>query len=326
MGFSSPLRALGLLRRLGAVDPGPGAAWTEAIGGVPCDGYEPKRGPGTVIVALHGVTLNGKDDPRLRNFARALASTGATCVVPTLPALADVRWDGADVDALSRLIGEVARRTVRRVVIVGFSHGASLGLVAASRPETAPHVARVLSFGAYHSLTRAMAHPGAAPEPKAGHDEGWEPYVYSDLLCIHRHGAAFGLPAALRSDADDLLRRYCEAADLGEKRRFHEERLRPLGFRHGCWPAEPADVVAAVSPAGRLHGLTCPVDLVHDPDDGAVPASEAHALLAELRRAPGGGRHRLLVTRLVSHVTPSVALRPIEALRFLRMVAAMLEG
>jgi hypothetical protein len=190
----------------------------------------------------------------------------------------------------------------------------------------APHVARVLAFGAYHTLTRAMAHPAKSQEPRRADDEAWEPYVYSDLLCIHRHGAAFGLPAALRTGADDLLRRFCDAASLEEKRRFHEERLRPIGFRHGCWPEEAPAAVAAVSPGGRLAGLACPVDLVHDPDDGAVPASEGRALLDELDRVRPGGRQRLLVTPLVSHVTPSAALRPLEGLRFLGMVAAMLAG
>jgi hypothetical protein len=99
----SLLAAIRLVRRLapGRVSPNPPRMG--AVDGIPCDWYEPSRAGGPVVVALHGLTLNGKEDPRLRAFAGALASVGATCVVPTLPALASARWDGGDVTAVARV-------------------------------------------------------------------------------------------------------------------------------------------------------------------------------------------------------------------------------
>jgi hypothetical protein len=323
MSLDAGLRALGLIRRLAPGSAPPLAPRARDVEGVACDWYEPPRPRGPVVVALHGLTLNGKDDPRLRAFAGALASVGATCVLPTLPALASARWDAGDVTAVAR-VAAAAHAAGRRAVLVGFSHGASVGLVAAASPEGAPHVARVLAFGAYHSLARALAGVPTAHEPST--DAAWEALVYAHLLHVHRHGGELGLTPALRADAASLLRRYCDAESLAEKRRFFEGRLRSLRLLpDGLWPEPPA-VCDAVSPAGRLGGLACPVDLVHDAGDDAVAVSEAHALLAELRTTAGAKRHRLLVTPLVAHVTPSAALRPLEGLLLLRMVAAMLEG
>jgi hypothetical protein len=145
---------------------------------------------------------------------------------------------------------------------------------------------------------------------------------------VHRQGEALGLAPPLRAAADDLLRRYCDAAPLEEKRRFFEAQLRPLGLlRHDHARQDPA-TLAAVSPAGQLGGLTCSVGLLHDPDDVLVPVSEARALLEELERTCSArcARHRLLVTRLVRHVTPSGALHPGEAIRLVGMMSTLVGG
>lgn len=317
------LRAIAFLRRLAgggpAFEPHP---W--AIGEIACDWYEPPGRSRAAVVAVHGVTVNGKDDHRLRAFAAALARSGSTCALPTLPALSDLRWDPADVAAIQRIVDAAARRTGLRVTVVGFSFGASLALLAAARRDRAADISYVLAFGAYHSLARiSSAYP---PMPDPACEAGWDDHVYTHLVQVHRHGAVLGLSPALRDRAEDLLRRYCDAATPQEKRRFFEEHLRPLELvRHDAANRDPA-ALAAVSPANQLAELACPVGLVHDPDDLLVPASEAHALLDELRRTAKGREHRLLVTRLVSHASSSEVFRAGEALQLARMTAPLVGG
>jgi pimeloyl-ACP methyl ester carboxylesterase len=290
------------------------------VGAVACDRYEPRRRPRAVVVALHGVTVNGKDDVRLRAFAAAVAGAGARCLVPTIPGLAAPRRDPADVEAIGAVI-EAAAGGGHEVVLAGFSHGASLGLLAAARPAWAGRVRHALCFGAYHDLGQVVRALRDRPAPGAGRDR--DDVIYGHLVEARRRADELGLGAADRAAADDLLRRYCAEATDEEKLRFFEAHLAPLAL--ATRPADDAAVLAALSPAGQLAGLRCPVGLVHDPDDRLVPVSEAHALHAELCRvAPA--RHRLLVTRLVRHVASSGLPRPGEALRLAAMAAPLAGG
>jgi pimeloyl-ACP methyl ester carboxylesterase len=314
------LRAAAFVARLARPDPSAPAPRRLGLGGGACDLYEPRRSARATVVAIHGVTVNGKDDPRLRAFARALAASGSRCVVPTLPGLAGRRRDPADVDAIGSAIE--AATSERSAVVVGFSHGASLALLAAARPRWAGRVRSVLCFGAYHSLARVAAALRDLPEPGSARDR--DDFVYAHLVEARRRAEELGLAPALRAAADQLLRRYCAEATDAEKMRFFDEHLRPL--RLAGRPDPIGDVALdLVSPAGQVGGLACPVDLVHDPDDSLVPVSEGRALLAELRRAGPGHAHRLLVTRLVRHVSAAAVARP-EALRLLRMLAPLVGG
>jgi hypothetical protein len=320
-------RSAALLSRLarigGAVRRGvAGATETRRVGEVAWDRYEPPGPPRAVVVALHGVTVNGKDDPRLQAFGQALAASGARCVVPTLPGLASLRRDPSDVDAIGHVI-DAATAPALGTVLVGFSHGASLGLLAAARPPWASRVRHVLCFGAYHSLARVAASLRELPAPGADADR--DDVVYAHLVEARRRAEELGLAAGLRAAADDLLRRYCAEASDGEKLRFFEEHLLPLGLARRADPTGDA-TLSALSPAGRLGGVACAVGLVHDPDDRLVPVSEAHALLAELRRVAPGGAHRLLVTRLVRHVSAAGTPGLGEALRLVRMLAPLVGG
>ena len=60
--------------------------------------------------------------------------------------------------------------------------------------------------------------------------------------------------------------------------------------------------------------------LIHDRFDGLVPLRHAERLHSELARAPGGERHRLVVTELLSHLTPS---RALDVVGLARLAAAL---
>lgn len=310
-----------MLARL-AVGRGP-APVRRALGDVGCDVYEPRGAPRAVVVALHGVTVQGNDDRRLGRFARALAGSGARCVVPRLAGLAALRWERRDVDAIAAVVDAATAEAGRPAVLVGFSHGASLGLLAAARPGTSARVAYILGFGAYHSLPRFFARiRGLAPPPDG---RALDDLAYAWLVEARRRAEALALSPAFCAAADDLLRRYCDAATGAEKRRFFEAHLRGLDLGARVDPAADA-TFPDLSPEGNLGGLACPVALVHAPDDALVPVAEAEALLAEVRRVAPGARHRLLVTRLVEHVATARLPRPAEAFALLSMLAPLTGG
>jgi pimeloyl-ACP methyl ester carboxylesterase len=245
------------------------------------------------------MTPNGKDEPRLVHCARAAALAGVRCTIPHLPGLAACRWEPSDVQTLAAVVAEVARRGPGRPGIVGFSYGATHALLAPLRPAAASAARFVLAFGPVASLrdlhdgyrTAWLAEPGDEAER--------EDAIYARLVLAHRYGKALGLPSASRAAVEDLLRRFCRDATLQEEMAVHERHLHGLDLlgaedRH----ADPA-AYEALSPAGRLAGLSCPVSLVHDRHDHVVPCAHSARLFAELRAGPAPNRHHLVLTTLL---------------------------
>jgi dipeptidyl aminopeptidase/acylaminoacyl peptidase len=274
-----------------------------------------------MLIAVHGVTVCGKDDERLGHFARCLAISGMNCVVPTLPRLADLQWDTSDVEALCDLVGSMSSDTPGRVGLIGFSYGASYALLAAARSEVASRVGFVIAVGAYHSFSDLydgyLEAEGAPPREERELIDR----IYLHLVLARRQPELF--TEEVRAQIDSLLKRYCYEAPDEEKRRFYQEHLHGRELVRREHQHRDHDLLRTLSPAGKLSGLDCPVGLLHDPDDHLVPAGQAERLHEELRRLPGGGQHRLVVTPLMQHVTLSGLLKMRDVLRLFSILSPL---
>ncbi|MCP5047549.1 MAG: hypothetical protein GY940_10280, partial [bacterium] len=76
--------------------------------GIVFDLYQHREKDRGVWVIVHGVTVNGRKDPRLVHFAHSIACSGVTCVVPSLEGLVSCRWEPGDLDKLVDLIVTVS--------------------------------------------------------------------------------------------------------------------------------------------------------------------------------------------------------------------------
>jgi hypothetical protein len=85
-------------------------------------------------------------------------------------------------------------------------------------------------------------------------------------------------------------------------------------------PPDEAAALRLCSPDGRLASFPCRVDILHDPADTLVPPGDSQRILSELGATSDLG-HRLLVTPLISHVTPRYSLRLGEIVQVLDMFA-----
>jgi len=293
--------------------------------GMVFDWFEPKGASEATVIPLHGATLNGKDDVRLQHFARSLCASGATCAVPSLPALSHMRWEPSDADALEELIEQAADRTGQPVGLIGFSFAGSYALLAAARARVADRVRFVIGVGAYHRFGAVYENFMAtrAQDPAQDDAAGWDDRIYLHLTIAHRQADHLDLAPELRAAVDDLLQRYCNRAETAEKRAFFERHLRPLDLVPlDTARQDPADL-EALSPAGKLAGLRCRVGLVHDPADGIVPAVHADRLAAELAGLPGGAEHRVLVSPLMRHVNLAGALNLRQVLKLYEVLAPL---
>ena len=329
MGFSTFLKLQALLARLawGASRTCPDPSVIEhqkcSPSGTRTVIYQHHHRKLATCVAVHGVTINGGQDPRLIHFARTMAHFGVTCVVPTLGGLASCRWEASDLDELANIIILAADTIHQPVGLIGFSFGGSYALVVAGRSEVLEHIPWVFTFGAYHNLADVLEGYALNLKRKPQNNTEWEEAIYQRLVFLYGQRDAVAFPQEVWQEIEALLKRYCSEASFEEKRRFYDHYLHDLDTEVFKRLPEP-EVLKKLSPAGNLEHLDCPVTLIHDRNDYAVPPAQAERLLSELETLPNNKRHRLVLTSLLSHVSASNLLNIPEVIRLANALAPLI--
>ncbi len=195
------------------------------------DIYRPQQKKGTTWIIVHGLTINGCKEPRLVHFAQSLARSGVTCMVPTLEGLAACRWDPSDVDALAKLVMDVAIKNNAPVGLLGFSYGGGYCLLAAARENTAKHVRQVIAVGAHHSLPALWETYEKKLDRQPGNDSEWDETIYRHLVMLYGYAPQTLLPPELRRRTANLLQRYCGSASIKEKKHFLMDISKPWIYR-----------------------------------------------------------------------------------------------
>ena len=224
------------------------------------------------LVLVHGLTPDGKNDPRLRRAARLLARAGFDVLVPTIPGLTRGRLrpdDARPVMAALKSRAEPAR-------LVSVSVGAAPAFLAAADSTVAGHVRMLLALGAHASaleLIRFHLTGEYAWQTVRGRVTR-DPAVARPILEANTELADPPLRAALASG--DAARVEAAIAALPETTRT---------------------LVAALSPERAVASIRAPIVLVHGRDDRAVPYSES------LRLAAARPAHtRVVLVGAIGHV------------------------
>lgn len=275
---------------------------TTSAQGLTYDCFEPAGHCRSTIIALHGGTVNGKDDIRLQHLGRCLAACGATCIVPTLPKLSRFEWNFTDIDALVDLIRESTQDGVK-VGLIGFSYGGSYALLAAADQRIANHIAFVLSFGAYYALDDLNRHQAAFGRIAPQQPDHWDNWLYLQLVMAKRNADKLYLSDQVRASLHNLLGRYCHAAELEEKKAFYQNHLNSDALVDFENSATNQMLLEQLSPKGRLSAIRCPVGLIHAQADTLVPVRHAFQIAREL--FSHNISHNILVSDLLDHVTLS---------------------
>jgi dienelactone hydrolase len=309
--------------------------------------YEPATRRARVVLLTGGVHAKGIDEPRLMKLARDLSVAGTPVVTAEIDDLLHYRITPKLTDSLEDAIRWVAAdrglAPDGKLGVFGVSFAGGLSIVAAGRPQVAPHVAYVISFGGHGNLPDVVRFLCTGVQPDGSkrppHDYGVivtlmntaEQVVPPEqvaplraaitanmhaqhLAMVDQKAAAVAfkatqaMTAALPEPARTLMT-YANARDV--------VRLGPILLPH----ADAFTQDAALSPA-RSTTVTAPVFLLHGADDNVVPAIESRRLAAVLERtAPV----HLLVTSLITHAEvdhPPTAGEVWQMIRFWRAVGA----
>ena len=284
------------------------------------DRFLPKTPSGVACLLVHGWTLRGKDDLRLQALARALAIAGVECLVPTVPGLAALSWEAADVTGIRALL------EAERVppALVGFSFGGGYSVLAASGCAKPPRfVVSVSGHADLSALFRYWETWGA----KAPHGaEARKSWIYQKLALAWRQRDALAIPETRQAQLREILLSFCDEGSADAAWSFYEQALRTTNWEaENRLRQEPA-VLRALSPAAHPLRLGCPVVILHDKTDQAVPASEAKIMAEAIARGSPTISVDILVTDLLRHVSLGPAFRLGEVVRLFRLLSPLVRG
>jgi pimeloyl-ACP methyl ester carboxylesterase len=293
------------------------------------------RARAPVTLLLHGVHPRGIDESRLRQFARALATTGLDVHTPQLPELAAFEARPQLVDDIAASAAALQRASQgRKVGAFGISFAGGLLLVAAARPQGEATFDYVVALGAHHDLRRlARYYAGEGLIAPEGARRAPPPHRYAGRILAH----AYASELFAVEDADtarqalklQLTERYAEATRArarltapGEQRlrdvlEGPSPELRALLLRAS---ERHAAALGSLSPSGRLARLRVPVFLLHGLDDPIVPSSESEWLAREL---PPDALRRVLLTPALRHAEGSATPAASDTLRLVAFLGAV---
>jgi dienelactone hydrolase len=271
------------------------------------------------LVIVHGVHRLGIEEPRLRGFARAMASAGVAVLTPEVRELCDYRIEPASITVIgeaARALGaELGGARPIRVGVIGFSFAGGLAILAAANPHFAGDIAFVVAVGAHDDLGRVLRffatneiqRPDGTTESLAAHS-------YGPVVLMYSHAEDF-FPAQDVAVARDVLRLWlweefdaarARSNELSEPSRGKMELVfsRSIGRLAPELLAEIARLTpefAAVSPSAHANEVRVPVYLLHGAGDTVIPAVETLWLAHDLPR-------RVVVAELVSPAIEHVGL------------------
>jgi len=295
------------------VEPVTFRAGTKAI---VADVYRPAgEGPHPGIVLNHGVADLGKDDPRLVNFADAVARAGYVALVPEFENLKGFRVRPSDVDEVIAAYEYLAGRPdvkPDRVGLFGFSYAGGLAVLAASDPRIADRVRFCFLLGSYYDLENVVTYMTSGMYRSDGRWAYLEPrnsgrwaFLINSADLIEDEGDREALVEIARAKWDDPGAEVGALVEsLGEEgRRAYDLMVNddPDGTRPLIEGLSPRvrEYFDALSLEGKIDRLEAHLIVGHGRDDNLIPYTES-LLLAE--NVPPAASVHLAILESFQHV------------------------
>ncbi|MGH6948276.1 MAG: alpha/beta hydrolase family protein [Kiloniellales bacterium] len=278
---------------------------------------ESERPPRAALVLVPGVTPQGRDDPRLVDFARLLARARFAVLVPDLPNLRRLAVSASDSQAIAdavEYLADAESTPGEGVGLVAISYAAGPAVIASLEPRLQDRLAFLFLIGGYHDLGAVIA-AFTTGQVRAGEDGAWRPWRREPSIPWRFLAANAERVTEPRERV--LLRAIAErrladpAAPIGDlAARLGAEGAAVLALVDNRDPDRvPALLaglpdalggeIAALDLARRdLSGVTVPVLLMHGRNDPVIPWQQSR----DLARALPSERVELVLLESFNHV------------------------
>jgi acetyl esterase/lipase len=251
----------------------------EEAGGVVVDRYS-SRTDAPRILLLPGAAPAGRNDERVVSLASSLAAAGREVVVPEL----SVFSEELDVDDVARVV-EVAAANCRAddgLILMGFSYGGALALVAAADERVAGCIDLVATFGAYADLVGVLQAAVTGVSVVDGQLYPWDTAHQRIVRTVLRDAALRLVPQEQREPLRRALDRrepagLPDTADLVYRMMTADDPMVVADLARRL-PPPGQDLFETFSPVDVADEIRADVLAAHALDDPAVPAAELRRL------------------------------------------------
>jgi dienelactone hydrolase len=266
------------------------------------------------IIVLHGVHYLGIDEPRLENFATAMAACGVQVLTPELPDIKDYQVGANSIATIGESAGWLTHEDGGRPVgVLGLSFSGGLSLLAAADPGYQKDIRFVMAVGSQDEMSRVATYYRTGEDVRPdGTEETLAPHEYGPLVLEYEHVGEFvpaqdvaPIRAVLRahlyedSEAEHTALTRLSAAQAAEAKALMDTSSPATRTALERADERHADDMAAVSPHGRLATLKTPVYLLHGAGDNIIPSAETEWMAAEL---PKRSLRAVLISPVLSHL------------------------
>jgi pimeloyl-ACP methyl ester carboxylesterase len=264
--------------------------------------YEPERTAIKSVIMIYGLTPLGEKDPRIVRFAQTFAKSGFRVIVPVLPGIISIDLCVEDLLKITKLSVELYEKYKEPLGMVAFSAGGGLALTACTENQLLGLIDPILLFGAYYHLEDFWDRVIRISIDQPQNPDELEHWIWIRLALMYRHFQSLPLDADEKNEFQLLFRNYCWEL-YSVKEEFYFRVLKDIPIEQ-YFPVVNEDVMDLLSPRGKLQRLRARVMLIHDQDDFAVPPVNSQHIYQELCQRNILLRQEILITRLLSHVSP----------------------
>lgn len=251
----------------------------EQVGGVAVDRYASEVGAPQILL-VPGATRAGRDDQRVVSLASSLAAAGREVVVPELTLYAE----DLDVEDVDRVVAVAAEscRSGDGLVLLGFSYGGALALVAAADDRLASCVDLVATFGAYADLVGVLQAAVTGTSVVDGREYPWTGADRETVRKVLEDAALRLVPDTQRRPLGRALARR-DPTGLPRPaalvyRMMTADDPRVVAELAGRLPPPGRNLFETYSPTRVAGEIEADVLAAHALDDPAVPVAELERL------------------------------------------------
>jgi len=264
------------------------------------DLYRPDDGSRAGVVLVPGAAEGGHEDPRLVEFAEALARSGFAVLVPDIRSLRELRLVPSSANEIAAAAGFLRRSGYlpqgSRLGIGAFSVASGPAALAALEPGGEGPVDFLLLVGGYYDLERTLAYLTTGWFEADHRRQHREPNAYGKWVYLLSNAgllsdaserrALTGLARIKLDNPDADVTPWTEGLGV-EGRAIYEfvvntDPDRVPGLIRALPHEVRADIEALDLSRRDLSGLRARFILVHGLDDDIIPYSESVALAAAL--------------------------------------------